>query len=316
MIEKLTKEDSMIKMRTGRFSRVKEVPSFFKLATAWWRPIEEPFIFSSMSIDMTNALALIKSQYQHTGEKITITHLCTKALAMAYRKFPHINVKVEGNTIYKRDTVDIMVLVSSQSGDELSGMKLEHVDRKTLSEIAREIRQGALAVRSNRGPTYQFSQDLIKYLPISLIKWVLKVSNILVNRLNIDLSLLGFPDDPFGAAIISSVGMFGIEEVYGPLVPVARCGLLLLITEIKNKPWVEDGKVVIKPVLKLCLTLDHRIFHGYYVAQLQKDLKESLENPQALLNEAYSLDEKNTLHIVQAGSQGLPAGKELKTGVM
>ena len=80
----------MMKTGKARFTRVKDVPSFFKLAAAWWRPIEEPFIFSSVSIDMTNALALMESQFRQTGEKIIITHLCTKALATAYKKFPHI----------------------------------------------------------------------------------------------------------------------------------------------------------------------------------------------------------------------------------
>ncbi|MGD0210286.1 MAG: 2-oxo acid dehydrogenase subunit E2 [Desulfomonilia bacterium] len=302
----------MMKTRKARFSRVKQVPSFFKLAAAWWKPIEEPFIFNSVSIDMTNALALMESQFRQTGEKITITHLCTKALATAYKKFPHINMKVEGNKVYRRNTVDIMVLVSSQSGEELSGIKLCDADNKTLPDIAREIREGAIAVRADRGPTYQFSQDLIKYLPITLVKWVLKVSDILVNRFNIDLSLLGFPDDPFGAAIISSVGMFGIEEVYGPLVPVARCGLLLLITEIMDKPWAQDGHVVVKPVLKLCMTLDHRIFHGYYLSQFQKEMKELLGHPELLLCKENTID----IGIRREGCEALSAGHGLKAGVM
>jgi hypothetical protein len=289
----------MMGMKKVRFRRSKRVPTFFKMAAAMWRTPDEPFIFSSLSIDMSNALAWIKSHQERTGEKITITHLCTKALAMAYRKIPQINAKVESNRIYRRKTVDFQILVSTKSGDELSGIKLKDADKKTISEIAREIQEGATAVRNDRGPTYQAAENLLRYSPISLTRWILKIASVLVNRFNLDLSRFGFPDDPFGSAIISSVGMQGIESAYGPLVPVARSGLLMVITEIKEKPWVEDGKLVVRPVLKLCMTLDHRLFHGYYVSLLQKEVKALLQNPEALTGDySRTVEEKSNIGIL------------------
>ncbi len=290
----------MLRMGKVRFSKAKKVPTFFKMAAAMWKTPEEPFIFSSLSIDMSNALALIKSHQKRTGEKITITHLCTKALAMAYRKYPQINAKVESNRIYRRKTVDFQILVSTKSGDELSGIKLKDVDEKTISEIAREIQEGAMAVRNDHGPTYQIAENILGYCSISLTRWILKIASVLVNRFNFDLSRFGFPDDPFGSAIISSVGMQGIESAYGPLVPVARSGLLMVITEIKEKPWVEDGKLVVRPVLKLCMTLDHRLFHGYYVSLLQKEVKALLQNPETLMGDySRSIEEKSNIRILR-----------------
>ncbi len=290
----------MLRMGKDRFSKVKKVPSFFKMANAMWKTPEEPFIFSSLSIDMSNALAWIKSHKKHTGEKITVTHLCTKALAMAYRKYPQVNAKVEANKIYRRKTVDFQILVSTESGDELSGIKLKDADQKTISEIAREIREGAMAVRNNQGPSYQASKDLIGYCSISLTRWIMKIASVLVNRFEIDLSRFGFPDDPFGSAIISSVGVHGIESAYGPLVPVSRCGLLMVIPEIKEKPWVEDSKLVVRPVLKLCMTLDHRLFHGYYVSLLQKEIKTLLQHPETLMGEdSRPIEEKTKIRVLR-----------------
>lgn len=290
----------MLRMGKNRFSKAKKVPSFFKMANAMWKTPEEPFIFSSLSVDMSNAMAWIKTHKKRTGEKITITHLCTKALAMAYREYPQINAKVEANKIYRRKTVDFQILVSMESGDELSGIKLKDADQKTISEIAREIREGAMAVRSNQGPSYQASKNLIKYCSISLTRWIMKIASVLVNRFELDLSGFGFPDDPFGSAIISSVGKHGIESAYGPLVPVSRCGLLMVIPEIKEKPWVEDGKLVVRPVLKLCMTLDHRLFHGYYVSLLQKEVKTLLQNPKTLMGEDSSfIEEKPGIRVLR-----------------
>ena len=304
----------MLRMRKARFSKVKKVPTFFKMANAMWKTPEEPFIFSSLSIDMGNALAWIKSHQKRTGEKITITHFCTKALAMAYRKYPQINAKIESNRVYRRKTVDFQLLISTKSGDDLSGIKLKDVDQKSVSEIAREIREGAMAVRNNHGPTYQVAEDLLGHFSISLTRWILKIASVLVNRFDLDLSRFGFPDDPFGSAIISSVGMQGIESAYGPLVPVARSGLLMVITEIKEKPWVQNGKLVVRPVLKLCMTMDHRIFHGYYVSLLQKEVKDLLENPEALMRGySGSIEEKGNIRILR-DNPVIPAEKKANVG--
>lgn len=289
----------MLRKGKARFTREKNIPSFFKMATAMWKAPEEPFIFSSLNIDASRALSWIKAHRERTGEKITINHLCTKALALAYRKYPKINAKVEGSRIYKRKTVDFQILVSTESGDELSGIKLTDVDTKTVSQIAREVREGAEAVRENRGPTYQASKDLIGHCSISVTRWLMKAASLLVNRLGFDLSFLGFPEDPFGSAIISCVGKHGIESAYGPLVPVSRCGMLMVIPAVKEKPWVEDGKLTVRPVLKLCMTLDHRLFHGYYVSLLQKEVKSLLENPEALMGaEGRVVEEKRKIRVL------------------
>jgi len=193
---------------------------------------------------------------------------------------------------------------------------LKDVDEKTISEIAREIQEGAMAVRNDHGPTYQIAENLLGYCSISLTRWILKIASVLVNRFNFDLSRFGFPDDPFGSAIISSVGMQGIESAYGPLVPVARSGLLMVITEIKEKPWVEDGKLVVRPVLKLCMTLDHRLFHGYYVSLLQKEVKALLQNPETLMGDySRSIEEKSNIRILRDNPRVPPITEEKNVAV-
>jgi pyruvate dehydrogenase E2 component (dihydrolipoamide acetyltransferase) len=124
-----------------------------------------------------------------------------------------------------------------------------------------------------------------------------------------DLSSFGFPDDPFGTAIISSVGMHGIESAYGPLVPVSRCGLLMVIPEVREKPWVEGGKLVVRPVLKLCMTLDHRLFHGFYVSLLQKEIKYLLQNPETLMGgEIRAAEEKGKVRVLREITPKIAAG--------
>jgi pyruvate dehydrogenase E2 component (dihydrolipoamide acetyltransferase) len=97
--------------------------------------------------------------------------------------------------------------------------------------------------------------------------------------MNRDLSSQGMPQDPFGSAMVTSVGMFGVEEGYGPIIPLSRLPIFLVVTEVRDRPWVEDNKVVVRPIMKIMATLDHRVMDGYKAGQLSAELKR-IEDPE------------------------------------
>jgi len=49
--------------------------------------------------------------------------------------------------------------------------------------------------------------------------------------------------------------------------------LFLVVTEVRDRPWVEDGKVVVRPVMEIMVTLDHRVMDGYKGGQLSAELR-------------------------------------------
>jgi len=61
----------------------------------------------------------------------------------------------------------------------------------------------------------------------------------LVNELDFDLPAQGMPRDPFGSAIVTNVGMFGIDTAFAPLLPMARCPMLILVPEVRRRPFVD-----------------------------------------------------------------------------
>lgn len=79
---------------------------------------------------------------------------------------------------------------------------------------------------------------------------------------------------------MTNVGMFGVEECFAPIPPLSRVSVLGLVTAIKDRPWVEEGRVVVRPTMRLCLTLDHRIVDGYESAVIARELKEIIADPE------------------------------------
>ena len=80
---------------------------------------------------------------------------------------------------------------------------------------------------------------------------------------------------------ISNLGMMDIDEFTAIINPPDSC--ILAIGKIAATPVVEDGKVVVRQLLKLTLSCDHRSVDGAVGARFMQTLKAHLENPVTML---------------------------------
>jgi len=80
---------------------------------------------------------------------------------------------------------------------------------------------------------------------------------------------------------ISNLGMFGVQS-FGPIINQPNSAILGVSSTIE-KPVVVNGEIVIRPIMSLGLTIDHRVVDGMAGAKFMKDLKELIENPISML---------------------------------
>ncbi|HYK07184.1 MAG TPA: dihydrolipoamide acetyltransferase family protein [Gaiellaceae bacterium] len=80
-----------------------------------------------------------------------------------------------------------------------------------------------------------------------------------------------------GTFTISNLGMFGIEQFVAVLNPPQAAILAVGATE--PKPVVLDGEVVVRPLMSMTITCDHRAVDGADGAEFLRTVKELLEEP-------------------------------------
>ena len=80
---------------------------------------------------------------------------------------------------------------------------------------------------------------------------------------------------------ISNLGMFGVQS-FGPIINQPNSAILGVSSTIE-KPVVVNGEIVIRPIMSLGLTIDHRIVDGMAGAKFMKDLKTLIEDPISML---------------------------------
>jgi pyruvate dehydrogenase E2 component (dihydrolipoamide acetyltransferase) len=84
-----------------------------------------------------------------------------------------------------------------------------------------------------------------------------------------------------GTFTISNLGMYGIES-FSPIINQPEVAILG-VNAIKDTVVPVNGQFVVKPLLRLSLTTDHRAVDGAVAAQFLADIRKRMENPALLL---------------------------------
>lgn len=250
-----------------------------KIAIATWSSPKEGNIYGKISIDMTKALDYLENMRKISGQKITVTHLVGRCIGLALADSPDLNGRIFLGRYYPHKTVDISFLVSLEGGKDLAKFKVCNIDKKSVIDIAKELADGVERLRLGKDANFERPKKLIRILPTWLIRPVLWLTGYLSAAAGLNIPLVGVEKFPFGAVIVTSVGMFGVDEGFAPPTPFARVPIYMTIPEIKKRPVVIDDEIVIRPMLDLTVTIDHRFVDGHRGAMVAKVLRKFMEDP-------------------------------------
>ena len=84
-----------------------------------------------------------------------------------------------------------------------------------------------------------------------------------------------------GTFTITNGGVFG-SLLSTPILNMPQSAILGM-HKIQQRPVVVDGQVVVRPMMYLALSYDHRLIDGKEAVQFLVSVKDSLEDPSRLL---------------------------------
>jgi 2-oxoglutarate dehydrogenase E2 component (dihydrolipoamide succinyltransferase) len=84
-----------------------------------------------------------------------------------------------------------------------------------------------------------------------------------------------------GTFTITNGGVFG-SLLSTPILNIPQSAILGM-HKIQDRPVVVDGQVVVRPMMYLAMTYDHRIIDGREAVQFLVAIKDALEDPARLL---------------------------------
>lgn len=267
-------------------TKVTQAPVFRKIALGSWNTVGDPTVYGMLEIDMTSSLRFIEEMNRIHNVKITPVHMVGKALASVMKMRPEINGMIRLGRLYQRKNIDMFyqVNVPGEGPDgvkkaSLAGVVVRNADQLSVVEIAQQLKDKSHKIRIGQDKEAGKGIETMRKVPWRLIKFVLNMTSFLTYDLNLNLSKFGIPSDPFGSAMITNVGSLGVDIAWAPLVPYSRSPLLLTVGCVKECPWVVNGKVEVRPIMKIGVTFDHRFMDGVHAAAMSRHFQEFFENP-------------------------------------
>ncbi len=263
----------------GRQVQGRRVQGWRKLAGATWGAPADPQFYGDLELDAGALLSYAAEARDTGGVHLTMTHLIGRAVAHGLAEVPELRVRLARGRVHERESVDVFFIVTASGGKELTGIKVEGADRKSAVEIAREVALRCTAIEAGDDAELGQGKTLLARLPTPVLRAALHLGAWLTSDLNLDLGRIGMPRQPFGGAMITSVGMWGISHAYSPLAHYYRVPLLVLVGAVEKRPAVAGDEVVIRPMMTLTATFDHRYVDGFEAARFAEAVRGYCQSP-------------------------------------
>ncbi len=204
-----------------------------------------PHVYFSDSVDATKLMAFRNTINRKNEYKISVSDILIMAAGKALQKFPMMNSSLTDEQIICYGSINIGTAVAGSAG--LVVPVIKDVQDKSMREIAAETRDLFGRAKNGRLSPEEYSD---------------------------------------GTFTISNLGAFGISDFTAIINPPEAA--ILAVSAIKKAPVVfcnPQGKdeIVIRPMMNLRLSVDHRVADGLLAVQFVEYFKELLEEPVLIL---------------------------------
>lgn len=249
-----------------------------RISIASYRPPREGVIHGSMTLDCSRVNSYLDALSQASGTRVTITAFIGAVVGRALRATPTLNGRVHLGRYIPYERVNVAFLVQVNDGDNLAQVLIEDIDEKTPQEVSAGLQSKASAVRDGRDENFEKSINLTKRMPTPVLRRVLSFGGFVTTGLGRPFA--GQPAFPFGSAVITSVGMLGVDEAFVPPTPFLRVPLYVAIGRVRDMVFAEGGVPVVRSGITITATLDHRFIDGFQAATLAAQVRKYFDEPE------------------------------------
>ncbi|MEW6652384.1 MAG: dihydrolipoamide acetyltransferase family protein, partial [Bacteroidota bacterium] len=196
-----------------------------------------------MEVDMSkihNFVEMNREEFASQGIKLTYLPFISFAVIKALKEFPLMNSSLEGNNIHSKKFINLGIAVAVEPNG-LIVPNIKNAEEKSIRGLAKAIADLGTRARTK------------KLIPEDVVNGTFSITN------------YGVFGSLFGTPIINQpeVGILGVGSVTKKAVVVDVDG---------------NDAIVIKPMMYLSLSHDHRLIDGMLGGKFLKSIKETLEN--------------------------------------
>lgn len=227
-------------------------------------------------VDMTQCIALRESLGRTSNTKPSYTALVTRAVALALRSHPHANRMTIEWPMFRRivqlEDINITVAVERDTpGIEQAvyAGTIQNTDYLSLVAITKELQRLA-NTEGEHGQRWNLFRKLVLTLPTPIARLIIKSPRLWPSL---------WIKHRGGSVMISSPAKYGVDMLVGnwPWPIGFSFGL------VKDRPFVVDGRLEVRPTMMLIMSFDRRLMGGAPAARLFNTVAQLLVSAESSL---------------------------------
>lgn len=253
-----------------------------KVSTAVYAPPSDGKIYGTIEVDVTDMMEYMFDQ-RRQGNKLTPTHFVAAAIARTlYEDVPDINCFIRRGHVVMRDDAEVFVSVALERGKDMTGVLIPKTQDRSVSDIAGYLYKEVQKKRSGQDSGAESTKYALAKIPWPFRRPIVQFVKWWIYSMGFKLPFIDAPRDPFGSILLSNIGSHGLSTGMAALFPIAKIPAVVVMGKVEKKPVVRKGEVVIRSMMPLTATMDHRIMDGAQAGALARGIKRRLKHPESL----------------------------------
>lgn len=251
-------------------------------ASAMYKAPVDGRTYGTYEIDITDMLAYIQKRKKEEV-RITLTQMFAAALGRALKyDVPDLNCYIRRGKFIPRPDEMVFISVFVEETKEMDGFLIYHAGDKTVTEISEEMAKKVERTRKSGGDKATSNKHLLAKIPWPFRNWVFRIIQWITRDMGIPLKFLKIEPNSFGSAMITNIGTHGLQYGFAALFPASNLPIVVIMGKYEDKPVVRDGEIVIRKILPVAGTFDHRIVDGSQGGRLVSAIVKYFADPEGL----------------------------------
>jgi hypothetical protein len=251
-------------------------------STAIYKAPVDGRTYGTYEIDITETLAYIEKRKKE-GIRITLTQMFSAALGRALKyDVPDLNCYIKRGKFIPRPDVMVFISVYMKETKEMDGFLICQAGDKTVSMISEEMQKRVERTRKGHGDKSTQNKHVLAKLPWPFRNWLFRFIKWYTMDMGFPIKAFNLTPNSFGSAMITNIGTHGLQFGFAALFPASNIPIVVIMGKYEDKPVVRDGEVVIRKILPVAGTFDHRIVDGSQGGRLASAIVKYFADPEGL----------------------------------
>lgn len=239
-------------------------------------------ILGTYEVDVTKSLAFLKEK-KSTDEHYTLTHLMIAAISRALKNdVPEMNCYALRGKIIERKSIGIWISVNIPNSNEITGFLVPESHLMGLPEIKKYMDTRVEKFKARKEAGAGKNKNILTRIPWPFRKVLVKFIRFITTTIGMELKFIHAGPESWGSVLLSNIGSFNIQYGFVSLMSISTVPAAAIMGMVQQKPVVRDGEIVIRDILPMAGSFDHRVIDGNMTGKMAVAIDRYMQEPETL----------------------------------